>query len=146
MCILNFQINTFQALLVTDGRHSFVVFNYLDDGISWTRGDASQVDAQVGFNFGEETLRSYSFPTSRTPAIANIEEDSNTGSPGQYVYRVDSTVIRNVRSSHCDDLPSEYACIIPYGFRKPILILMLYVHLSNFTLCLVWNIYYTSLQ
>ncbi|XP_065894428.1 protein mesh-like isoform X2 [Dysidea avara] len=100
--------NTFQALLVTDGRHSFVVFNYLDDGINWIGEDASQVDAQVGFNFGGEILRSYSFPTSRTTAIADIEKDSNTGSPGQYVYRGDSTVIRNVRSltvSQCDDLP-----------------------------------------
>ena len=102
-----FQTNTFQALLVTDGRHSFVVFNYLDDGISWTRGNTSQVDAQVGFNFGGDPPRFNVFPNSRTAAIADIEEDSNTGSPGQYVYRVDSAVIRSATTgSRCDDLPS----------------------------------------
>ena len=105
-----FQTNTFQALLVTDGKHSFVVFNYLDDGISWTRGDASQVDAQVGFNFGGEILRFNVFNASRTAAIADIEEDSNTGSPGQYVYRVDVAVITNVPmpGSGCAKLDSTY--------------------------------------
>ena len=108
MYCATFQTNTFQALLVTDGRHSFVVFNYLDDGISWTRGDASQVDAQVGFNFGGSILRHFVVKTSRTAAIADIEEDSNTGSPGQYVYRVDSAVIKNVTvGSLCDNLPSK---------------------------------------
>lgn len=34
-----FQRNTFQAVLVTNGRHSFVIFNY--DKITWTTGTAS---------------------------------------------------------------------------------------------------------
>ena len=102
------QTNTFQALLITDGIHSFVVFNYLDNGISWTRGDASQVDAQVGFNFGGNILGSYVFLISQTEAIANIEEETNIGSPGQYVYRVDNGVISTVSTSGsgCDILPS----------------------------------------
>ena len=51
------------------------------------------------------------FPTSRTAAIADIEEDHrfNTGSPGQYVYRVDSATIKNITTngSGCDELPSK---------------------------------------
>jgi hypothetical protein len=36
---LMFQLNTFQAVLVTDGTHSFTIFNYGD--ITWGLGDAS---------------------------------------------------------------------------------------------------------
>ena len=34
-----FQRNTFQAVLVTNGRNSFVIFNY--DKLTWTTGTAS---------------------------------------------------------------------------------------------------------
>ena len=63
-------------------------------------------------------LRFNVFPTSRTTAIADIEEKSNTGSRGQYMYRIDSAVIQQVTTaiSECDELPSTYMtcsdCII----------------------------------
>lgn len=37
--MLLFQRNTFQAVLITNGRHSFVIFNY--GKITWTTGTAS---------------------------------------------------------------------------------------------------------
>lgn len=43
---LLFQKNTFQAILVTNGKRSFVVFNYLK--IVWTTGSNSQGDTQTG--------------------------------------------------------------------------------------------------
>ncbi len=40
------QTNTFQAILVTNGRHSYAIFNY--GNITWTYGDASGgIPAQV---------------------------------------------------------------------------------------------------
>ena len=84
------QVNTFQALLVTNEIQSFVVFNYLDDGINWNKGDASLIPAQAGFNFGEiENLQEFTFPNSKTEMISNIEVESNTNNKGQFVFRVD---------------------------------------------------------
>ena len=37
--LFKFQRNTFQAVLISNGRHSFVIFNY--DKITWTTGTAS---------------------------------------------------------------------------------------------------------
>ena len=36
---VSFQVNNFQAVLVTNGRHSFAIFNY--NQIVWTTGTAS---------------------------------------------------------------------------------------------------------
>ena len=43
---LYLKTNTFQAVLVTDGLYSFVLFNYGD--INWTTGTASGGDAFTG--------------------------------------------------------------------------------------------------
>ena len=83
------QTNTFQALLVTDGRHSFAIFNYLDDGINWNKGDASTVPAQVGFNFGGAQLNTLTLPPSRLENITDIDTVSNINIPGQFVIRID---------------------------------------------------------
>ena len=84
------QTNTFQAILVTNGRHSFAIFNYLDDGINWNKGDASDVAAQVGFNFGQfGRFRNFTFNDSRTEEITNIDSKSNINIKGQFVYRID---------------------------------------------------------
>ena len=55
-------LNTVQLELHTDGRSTFVCFNYPANGITWTTGDASQgsgglggIPAQVGFDAGDET-------------------------------------------------------------------------------------------
>ena len=90
MCF-GLQTNTFQALLVTDGRHSFVIFNYLDDGINWSKGDDSSVPAQVGFNFGGAELNTLTLPGSRMENITDIDTVSNIDIPGQFVFRIDHT-------------------------------------------------------
>ena len=44
--VVSQQLNTFQAVLITNGRHSFTMFNYGD--ISWTTGTASGGDRSTG--------------------------------------------------------------------------------------------------
>lgn len=45
LCI-TLQVNTFQAVLVTDGRYSFAIFNY--GPMTWTTGTASGGNTATG--------------------------------------------------------------------------------------------------
>ncbi|XP_072740487.1 alpha-tectorin [Ciconia boyciana] len=92
-------VNTFQAVLITDGVSSFALFNYHE--ISWTTGTASGGDpltglggvmAQAGFNGGNIT-NFFSIPGSRTPDIVNIEETTNVNVPGRWAFKIDGREI-----------------------------------------------------
>nr|XP_020648218.1 alpha-tectorin [Pogona vitticeps] len=92
-------VNTFQALLITDGTNSFAMFNY--EEINWTTGTASGGDpltglggvmAQAGFNGGNST-NYFSIPGSRTPDIVNIEDTTNVNVPGRWVFKIDGREI-----------------------------------------------------
>ena len=79
--------------MATDGTRSFVLFLY--ESITWTTGDASGgsggfggTPAQVGFNAGDG-IRFATVPGSRSTDIADVEETSNVGVPGLWIYRVD---------------------------------------------------------
>ncbi|XP_062583136.1 protein mesh-like [Saccostrea cucullata] len=91
--------NTFQAVLITNGQHSFAIFNYAN--IEWTTGTASGgtadsglggKPAQVGFNAGDGKVY-YVVNGSRTADIININKKSNVGIPGKFVFRIDSSEI-----------------------------------------------------
>ncbi|XP_028390868.1 sushi domain-containing protein 2-like [Dendronephthya gigantea] len=89
--------NTFQVVLITNGRHSFALFYY--EKIEWTTGDASKsiyggIPAQAGFNFGDGT-RYYSVRGSQTDLIRQLPTLSNVGVPGMFVFRVDEAEITN---------------------------------------------------
>lgn len=71
--------NTFQVVLATDGRVSFVGFTYRD--IQWTG------NVQIGFNAGDGS--GYFAPLTSTDAQGN-GRGSNIDIPGTYVYRTDS--------------------------------------------------------
>ena len=86
------QTNTFQCIMITDGTNSFVIFLYADNLIQWSRGSASTVDAQGGFNAGDGT-RHFTIEGSQTPAIVDIETTSNIGVAGKYLFRVDDAII-----------------------------------------------------
>ena len=86
------QTNTFQAVLATDGQHSFVIFNYLDDGMNWSKGDDSSVPAQVGYNFGGAELNSLTLPGSRMENITDIDIVTNLNIPGHFIFRIDDLV------------------------------------------------------
>ncbi|NXX86883.1 TECTA protein, partial [Urocolius indicus] len=86
--------NTFQAVLTTDTKTSFTIFNYWD--IQWTTGAASDGDeetglggtpAHAGFNSGDEK-NFYNIPGSQTEAIINITQTSNVDVPGRWVFQV----------------------------------------------------------
>ncbi|XP_069118209.1 protein mesh-like isoform X2 [Argopecten irradians] len=91
--------NSFQAVLITNGRHSFTVFNYAE--VTWTTGTASNgnantglggTPAQVGFN-GGDGVNFYALPESRTSAIANLASLSNVKTNGKFVFRIDTAQI-----------------------------------------------------
>ncbi|XP_022783564.1 sushi domain-containing protein 2-like [Stylophora pistillata] len=90
--------NTFQAVLITNGRHSFVIYNY--DNITWTTGTASSGDetglggfqAQAGFNAGDGK-RFYNIPGSGTHDVINLSNKSNVARPGRWIFRIDSAKI-----------------------------------------------------
>ncbi|XP_071480508.1 uncharacterized protein [Diadema antillarum] len=108
--------NTFQAVLVTDGRYSFAIFNYGD--INWTTGTASNgnsctglggTPAQVGFNAGDG-VRYYSVPGSRTDDIVDVEEASNVNVTGRYVFRTDSSQIIDIANPPSDLESPNISC------------------------------------
>ena len=98
------QANTFQAVLVTDGRFSFVIFNYLDDGVNWNKGDASTAPAQVGFNYGGDGLHTLTLPDSGMENITEIDTASNVNIAGQFVFRIDDVY----SSSGCSNTAGMY--------------------------------------
>ncbi|KAI1707227.1 nidogen-like domain-containing protein [Ditylenchus destructor] len=90
--------NTFQAIITTDGRHSFAIFYY--QNLTWTTGAESGgrdglggTPAQAGFDFGDGNHR-LMIPGSCTGDVLKINEQSNVGDPGKWVFRVDRAAIQ----------------------------------------------------
>ncbi|XP_062583115.1 protein mesh-like [Saccostrea cucullata] len=91
--------NTFQAVLITNGQHSFAIFNYAN--IEWTTGTESGGDennglggtpAQAGFNAGDGKVFD-AVNGSQTPDIITINEKTNVNVPGKFVFRIDSSKV-----------------------------------------------------
>jgi len=88
-------LNTFQAVVTTDGVDTFAIFNYLDDGMFWETGDASGgsggfggTEATAGFDAGN-SIDFATIPGSFAPGIAKaLEDGSNIGVAGQWVFRI----------------------------------------------------------
>lgn len=75
-------MNTFQSVLTSDGNRTYVLFLYED--IQW----GSSV-VTIGFNAGDST-RSYNLiESSMADAVLNLENTSNIGRRGTYIFRVD---------------------------------------------------------
>jgi len=92
--ISSLQTNTFQCVLATDGYKSFVIFLYAHERIQWTTGDD---DGGVGGLGGDgavagiytfRRVRSITIPGSSTPQIINIDQNSNVGVPGMWIYKL----------------------------------------------------------
>nr|XP_020143666.1 sushi, nidogen and EGF-like domain-containing protein 1 isoform X2 [Microcebus murinus] len=94
-------VNTFQTVLITDGKFSFTIFNY--ESISWTTGTHASsggnatglggIAAQAGFNAGDGR-RYFSIPGSRTADVAEVETTTNVGVPGRWAFRIDDAQVR----------------------------------------------------
>ncbi|XP_077113493.1 alpha-tectorin-like [Ranitomeya variabilis] len=89
------KVNTFQAVLTSDGYNYIAILNYGD--IQWTTGTASDGDAytglggtpaQAGFNSGDDT-HYFNIPGSRTNEVLKIQSTSNVNYPGRWVFQVD---------------------------------------------------------
>ena len=81
-------------MLATDGEMSYVVFLYLDKGIQWSTGDASggsdglgAITAQAGFDNGDG-VNSLQLPGAMTADILDIENSTNVGDPGYFIFAV----------------------------------------------------------
>ena len=66
-------------MIATDGQRTFVFFIY---------GEIEWGFANIGFNAGDN-FRSFMVPGALTFDSVNIEEGSNVGRTGVYLYRVD---------------------------------------------------------
>ena len=83
------QANTFQVVIVADQQMTFVFFIYGD--IQWGAG------ANIGFSAGDG-MRSFMVPGALTNQVLNIDEGSNVGVTGVYIYRVDLCSVVGVRN------------------------------------------------
>ncbi|XP_071797059.1 uncharacterized protein [Asterias amurensis] len=81
--------NTFQAVLVTDGAQSFVIYNYKE--IRWAAA-GSQATAQVGYNAGDGDTY-HSVAGSLTDDIVNIDERTNIGTRGRWLFSLSNSTI-----------------------------------------------------
>ncbi|XP_075462782.1 uncharacterized protein LOC142498158 [Ascaphus truei] len=100
------KVNTFQAVLSTDGNLTFILFNYED--IQWTTGTASGgtdglggTPALAGLNSGYSTDY-YSIPGTMSPAILNVSSTSNVNVTGRWAFRADQLK----SADFCDYRPS----------------------------------------
>ena len=80
-------------MLATDGVSSFIIFLYAHGRIQWTSGDGSGGkdgfggrEALAGINSGDG-FNYITIPGSQTPDIINIDETSNVGIPGVWMFQ-----------------------------------------------------------
>ena len=110
----NFQNNTFQCVLVSGVKESFVIFLYPDERIQWTTGDGSHgvngfggIRAIAGINAG---VNSIIIPGSSSPSIVNIEKTSNVDIPGTWMFKVDegkNIYNKKYHTSQCIGIQSD---------------------------------------
>ena len=77
------QLNTYQAVLVVNGSHTYAIFNYEHDGLQW-----SDNNTVIGFMSADKQFF-YNHPLSQTVAVVNVSSSlnaSNTGIVGKLIY------------------------------------------------------------
>ncbi|KAI1695893.1 nidogen-like domain-containing protein [Ditylenchus destructor] len=98
---------TMQAIITTDGVRSFAIFYYNE--VKYP-GKAFF----SGFDAGDGRKRHMIAASCETTRATEIDEESNVGSPGKWVFRVDKDKIYEP-GSHCPALP-----IPMYGYCHPL--------------------------
>ena len=105
MYVFILQTNTFQCVLATALKCSFVIFLYPNGKIQWTTGDDSGgidglngTEALAGINVGDG-VNNITIPGSLTPSIINITQTSNVGIPGVWMFQVGK---------------GTYVCLVPW--------------------------------
>lgn len=88
----NDKTNTFQTVIASDGRESFVLFLY-PDAINWIQGEgkdspvSNDVPGQAGFDAGDND-RYYTLPGSGLPQVTQLARRSNIDEDGVWLFRV----------------------------------------------------------
>ena len=95
------QTVTFQCILATDGTNSFVFFLYGDGEIN----SFSSSRAQVGLNAGNG-VDFITVEGSLTSSIFNIDQDSNVGCPGVFVFQVNGDARQPQAGRQCSSISS----------------------------------------
>ena len=104
--ILCLQTNTFQCVLATDGYKSFVIFLYAYGRIQWTTGDDNGGNGGLGGDEAAAGINAYRgagsiiIPGSSTPQIINIDQNSNVGVPGMWIYKLGNCECLNLMMMH----------------------------------------------
>ncbi|KAM5132226.1 uncharacterized protein ACMZJ9_019034 [Mantella aurantiaca] len=120
------KVNTFQVVLITDWKETFVLFNY--EGIEWTSGTFTGgnketglggIPALAGLNSGYKTGY-YKIPNSLTPNIINLNSTSNVDVPGRWAFRVDQLKPEDPKGILADFIKytttsSSSSLLYPYG-------------------------------
>ena len=85
-------------------RRSFAIFLYADGKIQWTTGDSNGgmnglggEYAQVGFNEGNGMDFS-EIPESQTEDVIKMDETSNVGKPGVWIFEISREMISVLQS------------------------------------------------
>ena len=85
--VLESDVNTYQAVVATDGTETYALFLYRD--VQWSRPDTN-----IGFNAGDGR-RGFNLPRpAGSTDFIDIESTSNVDRPGSYYFRVDTNRIR----------------------------------------------------
>ena len=105
---------------------SFVIFHYAD--IQWTTTTSTNLHAQVGFD-NADGVNYYQVPGALNQSVININETSNVGIPGKWVFKVDGAQIveGEVDSNECLNTPCQnggtcintkgsFTCACPAGY------------------------------
>ena len=94
--------NTLQVILATDGTRTVSIFHYED--IQWGE------EAQIGFNVGDGRT-SFTLPEALSYLALNVDEYSNVGEPGVFIFRIDSK--SNAKISR---YALNFCCTIKYTY------------------------------
>jgi WD40 repeat protein len=92
--------NTFQVVIATDGKLSFVIYNF--GSMSWPNSLLSK-DSNFGYNAGDNT-NFYSHPNSFTNSITNVSLQSNVKIPGKWIFTT-SAITKTTTSTTTQSKP-----------------------------------------
>jgi len=81
--------NTFQVVIATDGKISFLIFNF---GIMSWPNSQFEMNSFFGYNAGDN-INFYSYPDSFTNNITNVANSSNVNLPGKWIFIASSKIL-----------------------------------------------------
>ena len=90
-------MNTFQAVIVTDSAHSFVIFNYHPWNMNWNPDDLYDKNVIQGFRYGQLDKSQY-VPIPDAMLFHPGMVTGNTGMQGRWVFHTD-TLLDNYQNS-----------------------------------------------